>query len=181
MEMKTHPFEISMDNTRYMEIFKASCDVLQLRARSAISSWSIDDQWSHQANPVCFLILDVAKYVSIRHQLRYHRKLSGARFDFNRKKPKDVRVRRVHPNYAFLAESLCSVFFFDQLLRMVQQTALSRTSWAASTSFSRDMRMVFTATSIPFSVPFRISANPPLAIISFPTLYLKSVVTLPIR
>ena len=122
--MKTHPFQIPVDNIRLMEKFKASCNVLQLRVQSAISYWSSDNKWSHQANPVCFLILNIAKYVSVRHHLRDHRKLSGARFEFNRKKSKNVRVRRVHQNYAFLAESLCSVFCFDQSSRMVQQTAL---------------------------------------------------------
>ena len=63
---------------------------------------------SHQANPVCLLVLNVVKDGSVCHHLRDHRKVSEVRLDFDRDESKDIRVRRVHPNYAFLAEDLNS-------------------------------------------------------------------------
>ena len=83
---------------------------------------------------------------------------------------------RIHPYHAFLAEALDSIFRVDQSSRIGDPTVL-HTSCIASMSDSCEVRMVFTAALIPPYLPFRTTANPPLAIMVFSTLNLENVLT----
>ena len=78
---------------------------------------------SHQANSICLRFIDIVKDVSIRHHLSDHRKLPDLRFDSDRNKLMDIRMRHIHPNHAFLAEGLDLVFLLDKLSGMVKQAA----------------------------------------------------------
>ena len=93
-----------------MKIFEASCNVLQLGVRLLVASFrSSEVRGSHQANPVCFRVVDVVNDVPVRHHFRDRQEPSDVRLDFDSNKPKNIGVRQVHPNHAFLAEGLDSV------------------------------------------------------------------------
>ena len=131
---------------------------------------------SYQADPICPVFADIVEDISVRHHLGNHRKFAGVGFDFDCDKRQNVWMRRVHPYHAFLAEALGSIFRVDQSSRIGDPIPL-RTSCIALISASCDMRIVFTATFIPLYLPFRMSANPPLAIMVFSTLHLENVPT----
>ena len=127
-ETPTYPFQISMNDTRLMEIYETACDIFQLGVRLTTSSRkSSDHQSSYQSNPICLPSIDIFKDASVRHHLRDHRKLSDLRLDFHCNELMDVGMGHVFPDDAFLAESLGFVFRFCQSSRVVKQAAL-RTS-----------------------------------------------------
>ena len=75
-------------------------------------------------NPIYSIFTDIGKDISNRHHLRSHRKFARAGFDFDSDKWQNVGMGRVHPQHAFPAEPLDSVFRVNQSSRMGHPTAL---------------------------------------------------------
>ena len=80
------------DLWRYSRPLATSSSCHKVRSVESLQRGS-DDPRSHQADPVCSLLVDVFSNISVLHHLRDHGKLSGLRFDFDRGELKDVGMR----------------------------------------------------------------------------------------
>jgi len=123
---------------------------------------------SHQTNPVRLIRVEVIHNVPILHQLRNNRERFISKVDVDTEKLQNIRMASVHPKHGLPAEVLYSGFHvpWQDRNRTVMEVPTFR---IFGKLLSCATLIVFTATALLASIPFRTSANPPQAKIASST------------